>query len=60
MVPKVRIEGNYHMQGRILVIPLNGHGKCFFEPSKSHDIIFIPPEMFTNKKKNFEGKLYHH
>lgn len=32
MVPKVRIEGNYHMQGRILVIPLNGHGKCFFEP----------------------------
>lgn len=33
-VPKIRIEGNYHMQGRILVIPLNGHGKCWFEPSK--------------------------
>lgn len=33
MVPKIRIEGNYHMQGRILVIPLNGHGKCWFEPS---------------------------
>lgn len=33
-LPKMRIEGNYHMQGRILVIPLNGHGKCFFEPSK--------------------------
>lgn len=34
-VPKIRIEGNYHMQGRILVIPLNGHGKCWFEPSKN-------------------------
>lgn len=33
-LPKMRIEGNYHMQGRILVIPLNGHGRCFFEPSK--------------------------
>ncbi|XP_031620599.1 protein takeout [Contarinia nasturtii] len=37
-VPKIRIEGNYHMQGRILVIPLNGHGKCWFEP-KNMDII---------------------
>lgn len=35
-LPKIRIEGNYHMQGRILVIPLNGHGKCWFEPSKLH------------------------
>uniref|UniRef100_A0A182IM11 Uncharacterized protein n=1 Tax=Anopheles atroparvus TaxID=41427 RepID=A0A182IM11_ANOAO len=32
-LPKMRLEGNYHMQGRILVIPLNGHGKCWFEPS---------------------------
>ncbi|XP_065090459.1 protein takeout-like [Ochlerotatus camptorhynchus] len=32
-LPKMRIEGSYHMQGRILVIPLNGHGKCWFEPS---------------------------
>lgn len=31
-LPKMRIEGNYHMQGRILVIPLNGRGKCLFEP----------------------------
>lgn len=34
-LPKLRIEGNYHMQGRILVIPLNGHGKCWFEPSET-------------------------
>lgn len=34
-VPKVRIEGLYHMQGRILVIPINGHGKFWMEPSKS-------------------------
>lgn len=33
-VPKIRIEGSYHMQGRILVIPLNGHGKLWMEPSK--------------------------
>lgn len=38
MVPKIRIDGNYHMQGRILVIPLNGHGKCWFEPSKISNI----------------------
>lgn len=30
----MRLEGNYHMRGRILVIPLNGRGKCFFEPSE--------------------------
>lgn len=35
MVPKIRIDGNYHMQGRILVIPLNGHGKCWFETSNN-------------------------
>lgn len=35
-LPKMRIEGNYHMQGRILVVPLNGHGKCFFEPRKNN------------------------
>lgn len=33
-LPKMRLEGNYHMRGRILVIPLNGRGKCFFEPSE--------------------------
>lgn len=33
-LPIMRLEGNYHMMGRILVIPLNGHGKCWFEPSK--------------------------
>lgn len=55
MVPKVRIEGNYHMQGRILVIPLNGHGKCFFEPSKSHDLILFLTEMFFKWKEKCGG-----
>ncbi|XP_059610660.1 protein takeout-like [Phlebotomus argentipes] len=31
-LPKVRIEGIYSMQGRILIIPLNGRGKCWLEP----------------------------
>ncbi|GAB0090478.1 uncharacterized protein DMENIID0001_052140 [Sergentomyia squamirostris] len=31
-LPKVRIEGIYSMQGRILIIPLNGKGKCWLEP----------------------------
>lgn len=30
----MRIEGQYNMNGRILVIPLIGHGKCWFEPGK--------------------------
>lgn len=27
-LPKMRLEGNYHMMGRILVIPLNVMKKC--------------------------------
>lgn len=37
-LPKMRLEGNYHMMGRILVIPLNGRGKCWFEPSKCNSM----------------------
>ncbi|XP_004929462.1 circadian clock-controlled protein-like [Bombyx mandarina] len=32
-VPKIRIEGTYDLKGKILVIPLVGRGKCWFEPS---------------------------
>lgn len=30
---KMRIDGNYNLIGRILVIPLRGKGKCWFEAS---------------------------
>lgn len=35
-IPKIRIEGHYRMQGRILVLPLVGSGKCWFEPCESN------------------------
>lgn len=34
-LPKIRIEGIYTMKGRILILPLNGRGKCWLEPSMS-------------------------
>lgn len=33
-LPKLRIDGNYNLLGRILVIPLRGNGKCWFEARK--------------------------
>lgn len=35
-LPKIRIEGNYNLLGRILLIPLRGKGKCWFEASMLH------------------------
>ncbi|XP_047513300.1 circadian clock-controlled protein daywake-like [Pieris napi] len=32
-VPKIRIEGTYDLKGKILLIPLVGRGRCWFEPS---------------------------
>ncbi|XP_040174514.1 protein takeout-like [Anopheles arabiensis] len=45
-LPKMRLEGNYHMQGRILVIPLNGHGKCWFEPSGMDIIMRTSTDLY--------------
>uniref|UniRef100_A0A182W486 Protein takeout n=1 Tax=Anopheles minimus TaxID=112268 RepID=A0A182W486_9DIPT len=45
-LPKMRLEGNYHMQGRILVIPLNGHGKCWFEPSGMDIIMRTTTDLY--------------
>lgn len=33
-VPKIRFEADYSMEGRILLVPVNGQGHCWFEPSK--------------------------
>lgn len=33
-LPQMKIEGNYILQGRILLLPLVGKGTCVFEPSK--------------------------
>ncbi|XP_026477545.1 uncharacterized protein LOC113383497 [Ctenocephalides felis] len=32
-IPKLRIEGTYDLKGRILLVPLIGNGKCWFEPT---------------------------
>lgn len=39
-LPRLRIDGNYKLLGRILVIPLRGAGKCWFDASKSKTSIF--------------------
>lgn len=33
-IPKIRFEADYNMEGRILLVPVNGQGSCWFEPSK--------------------------
>lgn len=52
-LPKMRIEGNYHMQGRILVIPLNGHGKCWFEPSDMDIIMKTTTSLYERDNHVF-------
>lgn len=34
-LPRLRIDGNYEMFGKILVIPLQGKGTCWFDASKT-------------------------
>ncbi|XP_026280271.1 uncharacterized protein LOC113207790 [Frankliniella occidentalis] len=31
-IPKLRIDGEYSLRGRVLLLPLQGHGTCWFEP----------------------------
>ncbi|XP_062701149.1 protein takeout isoform X4 [Aedes albopictus] len=52
-LPKMRIEGSYHMQGRILVIPLNGHGKCWFEPSDMDIIMKTTTSLYERDNHVF-------
>lgn len=33
-LPRLRIDGQYELIGRILVIPLRGKGRCWFDASK--------------------------
>lgn len=33
-IPHIRIEGIYNLRGKILLVPLLGRGKCWFEPSR--------------------------
>lgn len=33
-LPRLRIDGKYEMFGKILVIPLQGRGSCWFDASE--------------------------
>ncbi|PSN37326.1 hypothetical protein C0J52_20877, partial [Blattella germanica] len=35
MIPKLTIEGNYTLNGRVLVLPIQGKGDAHFEPEQS-------------------------
>nr|CAD7446978.1 unnamed protein product [Timema bartmani] len=48
-VPKMRVEGNYTLQGKILLLPLVGKGNAWFEPynmkiRSHHDIVLKKKE----------------
>ena len=34
-IPKLKIEGNYTLKGRILLLPLQGRGKAVLEPGEN-------------------------
>ncbi|CRL07708.1 CLUMA_CG020662, isoform A [Clunio marinus] len=52
-LPKMRLEGNYHMMGRILVIPLNGRGKCWFEPSNMDIKFYTKTRLYAKNDHTF-------
>ena len=35
-IPKFRLEGHYKMDGRVLLLPLNGEGHFFIEIGKNN------------------------
>ncbi|RVE52967.1 hypothetical protein evm_002444 [Chilo suppressalis] len=45
-VPKIRIEGTYDLKGKILLIPLVGHGTCWFEPTNMTIDIFSDVKLY--------------
>ncbi|KAF5305562.1 hypothetical protein FQA39_LY01653 [Lamprigera yunnana] len=50
-LPKLRIDGNYILLGRILVIPLTGRGKCWFEAKDVE--IYVKSDVDLYKKDGF-------
>ncbi|XP_028157583.1 circadian clock-controlled protein-like [Ostrinia furnacalis] len=50
-VPKIRIEGTYDLKGKILLIPLVGRGKCWFEPTNM--TIDIVSDVKLYEKEDF-------
>lgn len=48
-LPKMRVEGQYNMQGRILIIPLNGKGKCWMEPEKMDIVMYTKTKLYENE-----------
>lgn len=52
-IPKIRIDADYQMKGRILLIPLNGQGKCFFEPTKMKVKIFTTTKLYAKNGHTF-------
>jgi len=53
-IPKLRIEGNYEMKGRILVLPINGRGKCWFEPHGLDITLYLKNRLY----ENFDHKFF--
>lgn len=52
IIPRLTIHGDYKMKGKILVLPIQGHGKCNFTIGK-----FIIPTTITTKKNNPKNYL---
>ncbi|XP_018332047.1 protein takeout [Agrilus planipennis] len=50
-LPTLRIDGQYVLLGRILVIPIRGHGSCWFEASDLD--IFVKSDVDLIKKEDF-------
>ncbi|KAF5298259.1 hypothetical protein FQR65_LT09770 [Abscondita terminalis] len=50
VLPKLRIDGNYILLGRILLIPLRGRGKCWFEARDLN--IYVKSDVNLIKKDN--------
>ncbi|XP_067619301.1 protein takeout-like [Eurosta solidaginis] len=45
-IPKMRLEGNYKMEGRLLLIPLRGSGKMFIEIENLEITFYTKTRLF--------------
>lgn len=51
--PLLRIEGIYEMEGRILVLPMKGKGKCWFEPSNISIVANTDADLYEKDGHHF-------
>ncbi|CAH1118477.1 unnamed protein product [Phaedon cochleariae] len=51
--PTIRLEGEYEMQGQVLVFPMNAKGKCNVTQYNLHNVHTVTCERYTKKGQTY-------